>query len=465
MKPTDVRIIEVVPRFSLEVPRAPLKFGAVVMKETTYCHTRVKVENRKGETAWGDGGMFLSAVWAFPDPDVELGLKDKAMRAVVERFAKAVLNYGRFAHPIEIFMELEPELRKIGDEVSEEFALPKKLPYLAVLVSASPIDCAIHDAFGKVNRICTYDGYTEEFMNLDLSCWLGERYKGKHPGMYLRKTYLKSVPVFHLVGGLDKLTESEVDESDPQDGLPNSLEGWIKRDGLFCLKVKLKGNDLDWDLERFLAVYKIAHLANRKARRFYFSLDTNEQCESPEYMIELLNKIKEREQRAFDELLFIEQPTERDLERHKFDMRKLANLKPVFIDESLTSLEDFQRAMQYGWSGIAVKTCKCHSKALLFISKAREEGIPYVIPDLTNPAIALLHSAGFAGRTYPLKGLEANSCQYFPKTSVNEARVHPGIFRRINGKLHLESLRGAGFGFRIEEIYEEMRIWEQKSTS
>lgn len=455
MKKTDIRVLEAIPYFSMEVPRAPLKFGAVVMKETTYCRVRVKVENRNGDIASGDGGMFLSAVWAFPDPDIDLIEKDKAMRTIVQRFTKLVLDYNYYAHPIEIFMDLEPELKKMGKELTSEFSFPREFPYLAVLVSASPVDAAIHDAYGKVNKICSYEGYTSEYMTRDLSFWLGKNYRGKYPGRYIRRQYLKSVPVFHLVGGLDKLTESEVDESDPQDGLPNSLEGWIRRDGLFCLKVKLKGTDLKWDLERYLEVFKIAHLTNKRARRFYFSLDTNEQCESPEYMIELLNKIKEKESLAFDELLFIEQPTERDLELHKFDMRKLASLKPVFIDESLATLEDFQKALEYGWSGIAVKTCKCHSKALLFISKAREENIPYVIPDLTNPGIALLHSAGFAGRTYPLKGLEANSCQYFPNSSIREAKVHPGIFRRRNGRLNLNSLQGCGFGFRMEEILKE----------
>lgn len=455
MKKTNIRVVEAIPYFSLEVPRTPLKFGAVVMRETTYCHIRAKVENRNGEIAYGDGGMFLSAVWAFPDPEINLADKDKAMRKIAERFCKLVVDYRDYAHPIEIFMDLEPELWKMGQEITKEFAFPKEFPYLAVLVSVSPVDSAIHDAFGNVNRICSYDGYSEDFMDRDLSCWLGKNYKGKYPQAYIRKQYLKSVPVFHLVGGLDKLREREVDQSDPQDGLPNSLEGWIKRDGLFCLKVKLKGTDLAWDLERYLEVFRVAHQTNRRARRFYFSLDTNEQCESPEYMIELLNKIKEKEPLAFEELLFIEQPTERDLERHKFDMRKLASLKPVFIDESLATLEDFEKALEYGWSGIAVKTCKCHSKALLFISKAKEEGIPYVIPDLTNPGIALIHSAGFAGRTYPLKGLEANSCQYFPNSSVREAKVHPGIFRRRNGRLNLNSLRGYGFGLRMKEILQE----------
>jgi hypothetical protein len=48
--------------------------------------------------------------------------------------------------------------------------------------------------------------------------------------------------------------------------------------------------------------------------------------------------------------------------------------------------------------------------------------------------------------------LESNSCQYFPNASLAEAKVHPGIFRRQNGYLNLESIRGNGFGFRMEEI-------------
>lgn len=119
------------------------------------------------------------------------------------------------------------------------------------------------------------------------------------------------------MGGLDKLRRSEVDGTDPQDGLPNSLDEWIEWDGLFCLKIKLRGTDLPWDVHRMIEVARIAHEVQEKqgASELYFSADTNEQCETPDYVIELLHQLRARDPRASNELLYVEQPVERDLPR------------------------------------------------------------------------------------------------------------------------------------------------------
>jgi hypothetical protein len=124
----------------------------------------------------------------------------------------------------------------------------------------------------------------------------------------------------------------------------------------------------------------------------------------------------------------------------------------VILDESLTTLDDFELAMELGWSGIALKTCKCQSSDLLFLAKAEESGIPYTIQDLTNPGLALLQSVGLAARTNTLKGVEGNSRQYFPQISQAEAKVHPGIFRVKDGQVSTASLTGTGLGFRVNEI-------------
>lgn len=448
---SDVRVIEARPYFSLEKPRFPLKFGAVVMTETTYCQVRVKVENRKGEIASGYGGMFLSDVWAFPTFAIPHDKKDQAMKKVTERFCSLVENYKEFAHPVKIFLDLEKELEKMAKEITGEFSFPEELPLLACLVSVSPVDGALHDAFGQVNRISTYDGYGKDFMDSDLSLWLGEEFKGKYIGDYLKKEYSRTIPVFHLVGGLDKLRESEVEEKDPRDGFPNSLEKWIAEDGLFCLKVKLKGTDLEWDLDRFLSVAGIAHRVSPR-KTFYFSADTNEQCETPDYIVEFLDKVKKKDAKAFAELLYIEQPTERELRCHKFNMTELAKIKPVIIDESLISIEDYELAKELGWSGIALKVCKSQSASLLFVARASEDKIPYAVQDLTNPGIALIQSAGFAGRINTLKGVEANSHQFFPRTNLPESKVHPGIFKRTDGCLNLQTLKGYGLGYQMERI-------------
>ena len=454
MKESDIRILEMEPYYSHEEARTPLKFGAVVVERTPYVHVRARVENRRGQVAQGWGAIFVMDFWAFPSKIVAHEVRLQAMRAVIERYCRLLTGYGRYAHPIDIFFDAEPDLARLGEGVTQEFALAEAFPFLASLVCASAADAALHDAFGNVNGISAYDGYNAEYMTYDLSRYLGPRYAGRYPGDYLRPSYLPEVPAFHLIGGLDKLWEREVDDSDPQDGLPNSLEAWVERDGLTCLKVKLRGNDLEWDLERMIEVHRVAQEAQRRIglHEVHYSADTNEQCETPEYMVELMSRLRERSAGTFAEVLYIEQPTERDLTLHRYDMRPVSALKPTILDESLTTLRDFELAMELGWSGIALKTCKCQSADLIYVAKCEEKKIPYTIQDLTNPGIALIQSVGLAARTRPLMGVEANSCQFFPATSKPEAMIHEGVFRRVNGHLSTASIQGTGLGYQIGRI-------------
>ena len=461
MPDSDVRVIEIEPYFSEERARAPLKFGASIMDEVTLCHVRARVENRRGQVADGWGAIFLSDFWAFPTPRLDHTTRDQVMRQVTRTLCARFAEYKTFAHPLDIFWELEPELAQVNATVCNEMHLPEPMPFLGALVCASPIDAAIHDAFGVVNDISTYAGYGREFVRYDLSAYLGADFRGIYLSDFLRADFAPTVPIFHLVGGLDKLHTNEVDATAPHDGYPNSLDQWIERDGVFCLKVKLRGTDLDWDLERTRAVYRIARevLARQGRRELYLSADTNEQCQSPEYIVEYLRRLRESEPEAYAALLYIEQPTERDLTAHRFDMRAIARLKPVIVDESLTGLAEMDLALELGWSGVALKTCKCHTMALLIAARAEKLKIPYTIQDLTNPSLALLHSVGLGARLRPLMGVEANARQYYPATSLPEAAVHPGIMQVKEGVVSTASLRGPGLGYQIEKI--ERRIFHR----
>ncbi len=461
MLDTDIRILEASAFFLDERARTPLKFGAVVMDVVTFCHVRVRAENRRGQVADGWGAIFLSDVWAFPTPRLEHALKDKAMRRVTQAFCRRASDYKSFAHPIDIFLELESDLQALSAEICRDLALAEAMPFLAALVCASPVDAAIHDAFGKVNGIPTYAGYKPEFVNHDLSAYLGPSLQGRYLSDFIRLKATPTVPIFHLVGGLDVLRESEVQPGALQDGRPNSLERWIEQDGVYCLKVKLRGTDMFWDLNRLTEVYNVARetLGRHGRTALHLSADTNEQCDSPAYMVELLNRLRESEPGAYDALLYVEQPTERDLRAHRFDMRRLAALKPVIVDESLTSLPDMALAIELGWSGVALKTCKCHTMALLVAALAEAAHIPYTIQDLTNPGLALLHSVGLAAHLYPMLGVEANSRQYYPATSAPEEKVHPDIVKVRGGVVRTDSLRGPGLGYQVDKI--DRRLWRE----
>lgn len=450
---SDIKILEVESSFTPLKFRTPLKFGAVVIEDIVYSQVRVKVENHRGEVAEGFGGILLSDGWAWPSKVVEHSQREKTMKEVTKKLCQLFSSDKEFGHPVQVFFNLEEEFKKINKEVYERLNLKEEMPFLGVLLCASPIDAAIHDAFGKVNEIPIYNGYGREFMS-DLSPWLGQEFKGKYIADYIRKEYLPKIPVFHLVGGLDKLRKSEVDENDPQDGLPNSLEEWIERDGLTCAKIKLKGNDLNWDVNRTLEIVRVSHEMKSSQNRgeLYFSIDTNEQCENPEYLIEMLNKIKEKSPRAFEEILYLEQPTERDLNSHSFDLHQLSEIKPILLDESLINLENFVRARELGWSGIALKTCKGQSADLIFIAKASEEKIPYSVQDLTNPKLSLIQSVGLAARIKTIKGVEANARQFIPFASEREEKVHPELFNLKDGEVSTKSIKGFGFGYQMEKI-------------
>ena len=454
---TDIKVREVQVFKAQASARRPLKFGAVVVEDLPIGFARATVESRSGRTAVGWGAMFLMDLWSWPSARAPRRATTRVMCALLDAHAALVADHGRFDHPIGIFMESEDGLRKAARDVCLQLTPGEEVPFLGALVAASPVDHAVHDAFGNVNEIDSYRACGPHFMPFDISRYLGPEYQGVYPSQFLRQDYLPAVPIFHLVGGLDLLRQSEVGDGALKDGVPDSLDRWIERDGVFCLKVKLRGKDIQWDVTRTIAVSDIYHDTRDRARpdlpaRPFLTADFNEQCESPDYVIEYLRLVRERAPRVFDELLYIEQPTERDLDAHAWDMRPVSTLKPVLIDESLASIQDFRRALELGWSGIALKSCKCLSTDLLLLCAAELAGIPYAVQDLTNPSIALIESIGLAARIHTIKGVEANSRQFFPSANEIIASVHAGLCEIRDGYARTRSISGTGLGLQIDKI-------------
>ena len=200
---------------------------------------------------------------------------------------RLLADVAGFAHPIQIFMETEQDLKRLSRDICRRLTPGEEMPFLGALVAASPLDHAVHDAFGRINGIDSYLGHGPEHMDFDLSRYLGNGFRSVYPSQFLRQDYLPAVPVFHLVGGVDLLTRDEVGDDLPADDIPNSLDEWIERDGVFCLKVKLQGRDLDWDVDRMLQVSRIYHEVREGVRKDLpaaplLTADTNEQCETPE---------------------------------------------------------------------------------------------------------------------------------------------------------------------------------------
>jgi len=413
---SDIKLVDIAPTFKDEEFRTPLKFGTGVIRAITSLTVRATVENGKGDRAEGLGNILLSDIWGYPSDVMSHEERDQAMRRVAINFCELLLESAHFGHPVDLYMEVKSELARLASEVGEDLKVETPMPLLGALVCASPADAALHDAFGKVNGICSYDGYGREFMEYDLSRYFGPEFQGKYLGDYLHDSYKPQMPIFHLVGGMDKLRREEVTDEDPDDGLPVSLQEWIERDGLICYKVKLTGGDIDWDVERTAQVAQVIDEMREHigADEFYLSTDSNEMNESPE---------------------------------HRFDMSEVAALKPVVVDEGVTDLEMMELARELGWSGVGLKTCKGHSSSLLYVAKAAESDMILTVQDLTNPGLSLIHSAGFAARIDTLMGFEYNSRQYLPYAAPELREKHQDLFTVREGVVRTGSLGEQGLGY------------------
>ena len=82
-------------------------------------------------------------------------------------------------------------------------------------------------------------------------------------------------------------------------------------------------------------------------------------------------------------ILYIEQPFPHDLEAHQIDVHSVSARKPLFMDESAHDWQLIRLGRELGWTGVALKTCKTLTGALLSLCWAREHGMDLMVQDLT----------------------------------------------------------------------------------
>ncbi|MEX0585364.1 MAG: mandelate racemase/muconate lactonizing enzyme family protein, partial [Pirellulales bacterium] len=381
-------------------------------------------------------------------------------------------DYTEFGHPLEIAHDLTPAIRRAAADVARSMSLAEPLPRLAEMAAASPVDAALHDAYGKALGANSYNLLGAEYCNRDLASFLSAEFRGEHLDRYTLRSPKSRMPLYHLVGALDPLTAGDV-RRPIGDGLPETLGEWIVADGLSHLKIKLAGDDLAWDVERVIAVERVAveTQAQRGCQRWQYSLDFNERCASVQYVLDFLAGLAERAPAAFDRVQYIEQPTHRDLAnppqsgppeaqhspprsgppeaKHNQEnrMHAAARIKPVVIDESLIDFESLLLARELGYSGVALKACKGHTEALLMGAAAQKFGLFLCVQDLTCPGASFLHSASLAARIPTVAAIEGNARQYCPAANRAWAEKYPDMFDLTDGTLGTHVLAGSGLGY------------------
>ncbi len=457
-KSTDARPVAAALYFLPVATRVPLKFGAEILTSVTCARVGFTVEGVDGRRAEGWGETPLSVQWAWPSA-LPYEERHRALMDFCMELAEAWPRFEAAGHPIEVGHEFQK--RRLPD-LLEAFNARRRgsepMPWLAALVSCSAFDLALHDAFGKLHGLPVYETYNSRYMSRDLTSYLvpadGSKvsFAGQYPEEFLVFPRPRELPAWHLVGGKDLLSSAELTGGEPQDGYPVLLSDWIRRDGLRCLKVKLRGDDAGWDYGRLVSVGRIA--VEEGAR--WLSVDFNCTVTDPAYVNAILDRLMQEEPRLHGMILYVEQPFPYDLERFQIDAHSVSARKPLFMDESAHDWQRIKLGRSLGWTGVALKTCKTQTGALLSLSWAKAHGMTTMVQDLTNPMLAQIPHVLLAAHAGTIMGVETNAMQFYPEASAPEAKIHPGIYRRRGGKVDLSSIRGPGFGYRLEDIEREL---------
>lgn len=425
--------------------RIPLRFGAESLTRVCCARVSLDVESARGRaTGWGE--TPLSAQWAWPS-ELPVSEREAALQGLCGALARSWTSLDAAGHPIELgHLFVERELPLLLRDFNSGRPEREPVPHLAALMCASPFDIALHDAYATLFGVPVYETYAEPFLCSDLSSLVTPALAGRRLDEFLVPPSA-ALRAWHLVGGSDALDDSDAAWEEP-DGHPATLVEWIRRDGLKNVKVKLRGTDFDWDFGRLVRVGELG----RPLGVEHIGADFNGTVREPGYVEEILKKLELERAAIYEALRYVEQPFPHDLEALSLDAGPIAKRKPVLLDESALDWRSLELGLSLGWTGVVLKTCKTQTESLLTMCWAKRNHMRIMVQDLTNPMLAQISHVQLAAHVAPWAGVETNSMQFYPDASRAEAAVHPGLFRRIGGDLDLSSIRGPGFGYRLDEV-------------
>jgi len=371
----------------------PLIISSGAITEITEARAFVRVRIGTSE-AVGRGAMYLSDLWAWPEPSLTHEDRDRVLRALCERIAGDLMSIcgGEPAHPLELGMRAHEEVLSLSVGAGAD---PTPL---ARAMCLSPFDAATHDAAGLAlgrpsmtlcDEPCAMPAADRLFADATACQAIA--------GM-IRTRPRRAFDAWLVVGEADDLT--------------GTVLPWVRDRGYRAFKLKILGRDAEADAARTVEVFQAVRSFG--VHRPRLTADSNGATPGPDAAVEYLERVRGLDPEAFDALEYIEQPTGRDILAQPHDWRGVAALKPVLLDEGLTDARAMAAAVEQGWSGFALKTCKGHSFALVAAAWAHRRGMAVALQDLTNPGLAAIHAGIFAAYVPTINGIELNSAQFTP---------------------------------------------------
>lgn len=357
----------------------PLVIGKGVISTITEAMCRVTITDGN-KTAHGFGTVLLSHVWCWPDTtDAD---KDAILRAATLTITGALTTE-----------QTDDTLLGHGFRVlSLSDQLLGHLPPLTRRVCSAPLDNAIHDAAG-----CLYNCSSFELF-------------GKHGS----SPFDNSFPGFGAAAAIESMLRQPVASIDAQMVVgiatqPETVLAYCSKNNIRRLKIKIGSGDVQTDVNHVIAVSKAVPLSGDALD---ITVDANGCYPSPESLSVFLSMIREAAPEVAVCISAIEQPAMSLLTVDRLRWLDIAEETPILVDETFTELDDLKHANACGWNGLAVKSCRGQTLALLGAAWGHARGWTNTVMDLTSPNIAALHTVLLAAHISGVSTAEVNAAQF-----------------------------------------------------
>lgn len=418
--------------------RLPFQFGSTEVRHTAevYCEVEVTIGR---QTVTGRSAQLMVPRWFDKNPDMTNDdTVDELRRTVNQAAALAIGMTGTVA-------VLSRELRE-----AVAAALPVEIPALAAGFGPALIEMALIDAVCRMAALPFWIAARDDLFGLsrDLPADLAAQDFAAALQTIRAPDRLR---LRHTIGFDAPLTDRPADA--PTDGLPVTLTDVMARTGITAWKIKLKG-DPDADAARLAELQRV--LGGQMDSGV--TLDANEQY-TPQNFRLLLDRLRARDLADIaGRVRFFEQPFAREIALQTPNDFGV----PIVIDESDDELDAFAHALDLGWSGSSIKSCKGVLRALVNMARARVAGALLTAEDLTcQPGLCWTQDSAMAAAC-EVPDVERNGHHFAGglqgAEAVEKDRLlarHPGIFRKdgdvitLNikgGQVDISSLNAPGFG-------------------
>ena len=446
--------------------RVPFRYGITTMTRVPHLVLRLVVEI-DGALQHGFAADNLPPKWFTKNPDSMFGDEIADMLEVARHAAETVCTLPPAASAFALWRELW--------RAQKAWAPTRQFPPLLSSLGVSLVERAVIDAFCRATRQPLAHAIRENTFGVDLG-ELHSELAGLTPADLLPPVPERSIIVRHTVGMADPLLDSDVNSAEhPDDGLPLSLEAFIRAHGLTHFKIKL-GGDIELDRER---LHRLAKVIEKHTSDYSFTLDANENFRTVAPFRALWEALTADSAiaRFLQHLIFVEQPFHRVValsEATTSELLAWSDRPPIIIDESDVECASLPTALAGGYAGTSHKNCKGVfrglSSACLIAQRRRLQpnvALHLSAEDLTNLGpVALLQDLAVVA-TLGITHAERNGHHYFaglsqfPESVQREIlRWHGDLYARHpdgfpivsvkNGRVEISSVVDAPFGVGFE---------------